>query len=135
MADDFIRIVYRREVGGRVKRSSVSIDPLLFEIFSKIRGSIAEARDVLREWAKTADAERTEENWRIGNSRIVQQRMSQEILELVNDGMAFRAQQEPTGGKGKGKVRGAGRSKAANATPTVSQQLPSVTGHLEADHG
>lgn len=83
MADDFIRIVYRRYVDGRAKRSSVSIDPLLFEIFVKIRGSIPEARNVLREWAKAADVERTEANFRMGNSRIVQQRMSQEILELV----------------------------------------------------
>ena len=77
MADDFIRIFYRREAGGVSRKSSVSIDPLMFEIFVKIKGSIGEARDVLREWAKAADAERTDANNRMGNSRIVQQRMSQ----------------------------------------------------------
>ena len=131
MADDFIRIVYRRYVDGRAKRSSVSIDPLLFEIFVKIRGSIPEARNVLREWAKAADVERTEANFRMGNSRIVQQRMSQEILELVNEGMSARALKEgvPVKGKGRG-----GRIKQA-ASADHSHQLPTVTGHLEEEVG
>lgn len=131
MADDFIRIVYRRYVDGRAKRSSVSIDPLLFEIFVKIRGSIPEARNVLREWAKAADVERTEANFRMGNSRIVQQRMSQEILELVNEGMSARALKGgvPVKGKGRG-----GRGKQA-ASADHSHQLPTVTGHLEEEVG
>ena len=47
--DDFIRIKYTREVDGRKKRSSVSVDPDLFEIFAKIRGTVPAARAVLRE--------------------------------------------------------------------------------------
>ncbi|MFL9811042.1 hypothetical protein EQ845_13115 [Pseudomonas putida] len=132
MADDFIRIFYRREAGGKSKKSSVSIDPLMFEIFVKIKGSIGEARDTLREWAKAADAERTDANYRMGNSRIVQQRMSQEILDMVNEGMAARAVKE-TEAAGEGKGRGSRRGKRAAGVET-SHQLPAVTGHLSEDH-
>jgi len=127
MADDFIRITYRRVVDGQLKRSSVSIDPLMFEIFCKIRGSISGARETLREWAKAADVHRTEANWSMGNSRIVQQQMSQEILELVNEGMSFRAQRKTKKGKGLA-VDGAAQ---AGIESGISQQLPAVTGHLE----
>ncbi|MDH0760378.1 hypothetical protein N5C70_27335 [Pseudomonas juntendi] len=112
MADDFIRIFYRRDAGGKSKKSSVSIDPLMFEIYVKIKGSIAEARDTLREWAKAADTERTDANYRMGNSRIVQQRMSQEILDMVNEGMAARAVKEAKAA-GEGKARGSRRGKRA----------------------
>ncbi|AVX93443.1 hypothetical protein [Pseudomonas psychrophila] len=132
MADDFIRIVYRREVGGKSKRTSVSIDPLLFEIFSQVRGGISEARTVLRVWAMEADADRTEANWRIGNSRLVQQRMSVEILEAVKLGIAYRKLNQSKGGKGKS--RGAGPA-IVPAGDLESQQLPAVTGHLEVEHG
>ena len=78
--DDFIRIKYTREVDGRKKRSSVSVDPDLFEIFAKIRGTVPAARAVLREWAVAVDADR---QWQdglgvdggIGLSRMVQRRM------------------------------------------------------------
>ncbi|MNJ79940.1 hypothetical protein D3C77_781410 [compost metagenome] len=68
----------------------------------------------------------------MGNSRIVQQRMSQEILEMVNEGMTARAQKQGAPLKGKG--RGAGRGKQVAGTEP-SHQLPAVTGHLEAEHG
>lgn len=132
MADDFIRIFYRRDAGGKSKKSSVSIDPLMFEIFVKIKGSIAEARDTLREWAKAADTERTDANYRVGNSRIVQQRMSQEILDMVNEGMAARAVKE-TEAAGEGKGRGSRRGKRVVGVQP-SHQLPAVTGHLSEDH-
>lgn len=132
MADDFIRIFYRREAGGVSRKSSVSIDPLMFEIFVKIKGSIGEARDVLREWAKAADAERTDANNRMGNSRIVQQRMSQEILDMVNEGMAARAVKEAAAA-GQGKARGSRRGKGRVGVEP-SHQLPAVTGHLSEDH-
>jgi len=133
MADDFIRIVYKRDVGGKSKRTSVSIDPMMFEIFSQVRGGIAEARAVLKVWAMEADADRTEANWRIGNSRLVQQRMSVEILEAVKAGIAARKLNQPKGGKGKS--RGAGRATVSMAGGEGSQQLPAVTGHLEVEHG
>ncbi|MBA1203586.1 MULTISPECIES: hypothetical protein [Pseudomonas] len=133
MADDFIRIFYRREAGGKSKKSSVSIDPLMFEIFVKIKGSIGEARDTLREWAKAADTERTDANYRMGNSRIVQQRMSQEILDMVNEGMAARAVKEAEAA-GDGKGRGSRRGKRV-VSVEPSHQLPAVTGHLLEDHG
>ncbi len=132
MADDFIRIVYRREVGGKSKRTSVSIDPMMFEIFSQVRGGISEARAVLKVWAMEADADRTEANWRIGNSRLVQQRMSVEILEAVKLGIAARKLNQPKGGKGKS--RGAGRATVSVDGGEGSQQLPAVTGHLEVVH-
>lgn len=132
MADDFIRIFYRREAGGKSKKSSVSIDPLMFEIFVKIKGSIGEARDTLREWAKAADTERTDANYRMGNSRIVQQRMSQEILDMVNEGMAARAVKEATAA-GEGKGRGSRRGKRV-VSVEPSHQLQAVTGHLSDDH-
>lgn len=132
MADDFIRIVYRREVGGKSKRTSVSIDPLLFEIFSQVRGGIAEARTVLRVWAMEADADRTEANWRIGNSRLVQQRMSVEILEAVKLGIAYRKLSQSKGGKGNS--RGAGRATVSVDGGEGAQQMPAVTGHLEVEH-
>ena len=132
MADDFIRIVYRREVGGKSKRTSVSIDPMMFEIFSQVRGGISEARAVLKVWAMEADADRTEANWRIGNSRLVQQRMSVEILEAVKLGIAYRKLSQSKGGKGK--RRGAGPDTFAEGLDQESQQLPAVTGHLEVEH-
>lgn len=132
MADDFIRIFYRRDAGGKSKKSSVSIDPLMFEIYVKIKGSIAEARDTLREWAKAADTERTDANYRMGNSRIVQQRMSQEILDMVNEGMAARAVKEAKAA-GEGKTRGSRRGKRAVGVEP-SHRLPAVTGHLSDDN-
>lgn len=132
MADDFIRIVYKRDVGGKSKRSSVSIDPMMFEIFSQVRGGIAEARGVLKAWAMEADADRTEANWRIGNSRLVLQRMSVEILEAVKAGIAARKLSQPKGGKGK--RRGASQASVPEDGGAVSQQLPAVTGHLEVVH-
>lgn len=128
MADDFIRIVYKRDVDGKSKRTSVSIDPMMFEIFSQVRGGIAEARAVLKVWAMESDANRTEANWRIGNSRLVQQRMSVEILEAVKAGIAARKLNQPKGGKGKS--RGAGRASISVDGGEGSQQLPAVTGHL-----
>ena len=116
MADDFIRIAYRREVGGKSKRTSVSIDPMMFEIFSHVRGSISEARAVLKVWAMEVDADRSEANWRIGNSRLVQQRMSAEILEAVKAGI------------------GANKWNADMHRGQESQSLPTVTGHLLVDH-
>lgn len=90
--DDFIRIKYTREVDGRKKRSSVSVDPDLFEIFAKIRGTVPAARAVLREWAVAVDADR---QWQdglgvdggIGLSRMVQRRMFSEINTFVDNGM------------------------------------------------
>ncbi|WP_149135048.1 MULTISPECIES: hypothetical protein [Cupriavidus] len=90
--DDFIRIKYTREVDGRKKRSSVSVDPDLFEIFAKIRGTVPAARAVLREWAVAVDADR---QWQdglgvdggIGLSRMVQRRMFSEINTFVDKGM------------------------------------------------
>ena len=90
--DDFIRIKYTREVDGGKKRTSVSVDPDLFEIFAKIRGTIAAARAVLREWAVAIDADR---QWQeglsmeagIGLSRLVQRRMFSEINTFVDKGM------------------------------------------------
>ncbi|MGN7496401.1 hypothetical protein [Pseudomonas lactis] len=102
MADDFIRIVYPRYVGGKRKRTSISIDPDLFEVFALARGSIAEARVVLKEWAMEADVQRQNEAHRIGNSRIVQQRICAEILNLVRHGLTVvrGAEIEGPGGKG-----------------------------------
>lgn len=133
MADDFIRIPYKRETGGKAKRTTISIDPLLFEIFSLVRGGISEARAVVREWAMEADTERNEANWRIGNSRIVQQRMSQEILEMVKHGLVYQKMTDAS--KRKPKTRGTARGKGAAPAPSASQQLPAVTGHLEVEHG
>jgi hypothetical protein len=131
MADDFIRIVYKRDVGGKSKRTSVSIDPMMFEIFSQVRGGISEARAVLKVWAMEADADRTEANWRIGNSRLVQQRMSVEILDAVKAGIAARKLGQPKGGKGRS--RGASLATASAGGGNESQQLPAVTGHLEVE--
>lgn len=101
MADDFIRIVYPRYVGGKRKRTSISIDPDLFEVFALARGSIVEARAVLKEWAMEADVQRQNEAHRIGNSRIVQQRICAEILNLVRHGLTVVSGPEigATGGK------------------------------------
>ena len=131
MADDFIRIVYKRDVGGKSKRTSVSIDPMMFEIFSQVRGGISEARAVLKVWAMEADADRTKANWRIGNSRLVQQRMSVEILDAVKAGIAARKLSQPKGGKGRS--RGAGLATVSADVGGVSHALPAVTGHLEVE--
>ncbi|MDR5799019.1 MULTISPECIES: hypothetical protein [Caballeronia] len=97
--DDFIRIKYSREVDGRKKRTSVSVDPDLFQIFAKIRGSVPAARTVLRQWAAEIDGDR---QWSeglgsdggIGSSRLVQRRMFAEINEFVDKGMIVVRQEE-----------------------------------------
>ncbi|WP_432263308.1 hypothetical protein [Cupriavidus sp. TMH.W2] len=97
--DDFIRIKYTREVDGRKKRTSVSVDPDLFQIFAKIRGAVPAARAVLREWAMEIDADR---QWSEGNgfdagiglSRLVQRRMFSEINSFVDKGMVVVLQED-----------------------------------------
>lgn len=102
----------------------------MFEIFSQVRGGISEARAVLKVWAMEADADRTEANWRIGNSRLVQQRMSVEILDAVKAGIAARKLNQSKGGKGRN--RGAGRA-TVSVDGDESQKFPAVTGHLEVE--
>ncbi|WP_425953070.1 hypothetical protein [Ralstonia pseudosolanacearum] len=97
--DDFIRIKYSREVDGRKKRTSVSIDPDLFEIFAKIRGTVPAARAALREWAVEIDADRQFSDGLgvdvgIGASRLVQRRMFSEINAFVDKGMIVVDQEE-----------------------------------------
>ncbi|HIH2744842.1 TPA: hypothetical protein ACYLN4_000508 [Burkholderia lata] len=100
--DDFIRVKYTREVEGRKKRTSVSIDPDLFAIFAKIRNSIPAARAVLRQWAIELDSER---QWNedvgvdggIGLSRMVQRKMFAEIRTFVEKGIVVVAQEDSDG--------------------------------------
>jgi hypothetical protein len=97
--DDFIRIKYKREVEGRKKHTSVSVDPDLFSIFAKVRGGVPAARAVLREWAMSIDAERQsgeglDFDARIGVSRLVQRRMFADINRFVEAGMVVVQQEE-----------------------------------------
>lgn len=97
--DDFIRIKYKREVDGRKKNTSVSVDPDLFDIYAKIRGGVAAARAILREMAMAIDSDRQsgeglDFDARIGVSRLVQRRMFAEINRFVDAGMVVVQREE-----------------------------------------
>lgn len=93
--DDFVRIVYPKTVDGRKKRTSISVDPDLYHVFTLIRGSVPAARAQLRNWAIDVEAQRTEELARIGASRLVGRRVMTEIRTLVERGLKVTHPHEP----------------------------------------
>ena len=93
--DDFVRIVYPKTVDGRKKRTSISVDPDLYHVFTLIRGSVPAARAQLRSWAIDVEVQRTEELARIGASRLVGRRVMAEIRTLVERGLKVTHPHEP----------------------------------------
>lgn len=93
--DDFVRIVYPKTVEGRKKRTSISVDPDLYHVFTLIRGSVPAARAQLRSWAVDVEIQRTDELARIGASRLVGRRIMAEIRTLVERGLKATHPHEP----------------------------------------
>lgn len=93
--DDFVRIVYPKTVEGRKKRTSISVDPDLYHVFTLIRGSVPAARAQLRSWAVDVEVQRTDELARIGASRLVGRRIMAEIRTLVERGLKATHPHEP----------------------------------------
>jgi len=93
--DDFVRIVYPKTVEGRKKRTSISVDPDLYHVFTLIRGSVPAARAQLRSWAIDVEVQRNDELARIGASRLVGRRIMAEIRTLVERGLKATHPHEP----------------------------------------
>lgn len=93
--DDFVRIIYPKTVDGRKKRTSISVDPDLYHVFTIIRGSVPAARAQLRTWAIDVESQRTDELARIGASRLVARRVMAEIRTLVERGLKVTHVHEP----------------------------------------
>ncbi len=86
--DDFIRVIYIKEGEGRKKRTSVSIDPDLYQVFCIINGNAAKARAIIRAWAREVDNDRVAIGTNgIGASRLVHRRMMATIKDLVEKGL------------------------------------------------
>jgi hypothetical protein len=85
--DDFVRIIYRKEVEGRKKRTSISVDPDLYQTFCLIRGGASAARATMRAWAVEVDLDRDDDKQGAGISRLVHRRMMQEIRIVVEKGL------------------------------------------------
>ena len=85
--DDFVRIIYRKEVEGRKKRTSISVDPDLYQTFCLIRGGASAARATMRAWAVEVDLDREDDKQGAGISRLVHRRMMQEIRIVVEKGL------------------------------------------------
>jgi hypothetical protein len=86
--DDFRRVYYTKVVEGRKKRTSVSVDPDLFEIFSMICGGSIAADALLKTWAMEIENDREAATFDgIGASRLVVRRILAEVKSLVKDGM------------------------------------------------
>ena len=85
--DDFVRIIYRKEVEGRRKRTSISVDPDLYQTFCLIRGGAPGARATMRAWAAEVDLDRDGDRQGAGVSRLVHRRMMLEIRTVVEKGL------------------------------------------------
>lgn len=86
--DDFRRVYYTKVIEGRKKRTSVSIDPDLYEIFSMVSGGSVAADVTLKTWAMEIEADRDEASFEgIGASRLVVRRVLARIKELVAAGL------------------------------------------------
>ncbi|MEC4720396.1 hypothetical protein RY831_14635 [Noviherbaspirillum sp. CPCC 100848] len=96
--DDFRRVYYTKQVDGRKKRTSVSIDPDLYEIFSMVSGGDVAADITLKTWAMEIESDREEASFEgIGASRLVARRVFGRIKELVAAGLVVtQAEQRKT---------------------------------------
>lgn len=98
--DDFVRVIYLKEVEGRKKRSSVSIDPDLYQVFCIIKGSAPAARAIIRQWSIEVDSDRQAAIFQnIGVSRLVHRRMMAEIKDLVEKGLVVVRQEAKEEGR------------------------------------
>lgn len=101
-SDDLIRIVYRSarinaaagagtarspKATPRRNRTSISMDPDLYQTFCLIEGDVRTARAKLRQWATEADGERQSSSEATGVSRLVHKRMLAKIREVVEAGL------------------------------------------------
>lgn len=99
-SDDLIRIVYRSarihatagaapspKATPRRNRTSISMDPDLYQTFCLIQGDVRAARAKLRQWATEADGERQTSAEATGVSRLVHKRMLAKIREVVEAGL------------------------------------------------
>ncbi|ABM96909.1 hypothetical protein [Methylibium petroleiphilum] len=101
-SDDLIRIVYRSarinaaagagtarspKATPRRNRTSISMDPDLYQTFCLIEGDVRAARAKLRQWATEADGERQASAEPTGVSRLVHKRMLAKIREVVEAGL------------------------------------------------
>lgn len=113
--DDLVRIVYRPKrmsdqgptgmtagsaAGGqRRSRTSISMDPDLYNTFVLIVGDARDARSQLRRWATEVDGERRGKTEAAGVSRLVHKKMLTRIREVVEAGLTVIRGQ---GGAGQG---------------------------------
>lgn len=127
-SDDLVRIVYRPKrmsnapgAGGaadtgkapkavvRRNRTSISMDPDLYDTFVMIEGDARTARHTLRKWATEADSSRDTRSENVGVSRLVHKQMLAKIREVVRAGLTVIQQ------KGVGPVADAGAPAARAA--------------------
>lgn len=119
-SDDLIRIVYRSarinaaagagtarspKATPRRNRTSISMDPDLYQTFCLIEGDVRAARAKLRQWATEADSERQSSAEATGVSRLVHKRMLAKIREVVEAGLTV-LQSKVDAGSGKAKPGG-----------------------------
>lgn len=100
-SDDLVRIIYRPKrmkegdaalahaAKGTVRRNrtSISMDPDLYETFVLIEGDARAARAKLRQWATEADSLRSGRTELTGVSRLVHKQMLSKIREVVEAGL------------------------------------------------
>lgn len=121
-SDDLIRIVYRPKrmkeqdaapahaAKGTVRRNrtSISMDPDLYETFVLIEGDARAARAKLRQWATEADSLRSGRTELTGVSRLVHKQMLAKIREVVEAGLTvIQVRGKPTTSAAAGKAAAA----------------------------
>lgn len=118
-SDDLVRIVYRPKrmkegdaapahaAKGTVRRNrtSISMDPDLYETFVMIEGDARAARAKLRQWATEADSLRSGRTELTGVSRLVHKQMLSKIREVVEAGLTvIQSKGKPTTSAAAGKA-------------------------------